>query len=149
MMCPFSLGEECGFREGLYIHIFAQCKNVHSYVQFFNRVFVHRLLFLFGKNIERAAKIVDQRGVKRIYGEPSGRSIFQVYCIPRIFYLLLLLPHLVYYSNRFTCFIIRMFFLVQLWEKEGCKFIWIRKLDEIWIQKCHKILFDISFKGKL
>ncbi|KAM7474732.1 hypothetical protein LguiB_021975 [Lonicera macranthoides] len=39
---------------------------------------VHRLLFLFGKNIERATKIVDQRGVKRIYGEPSGRSIFQV-----------------------------------------------------------------------
>lgn len=36
------------------------------------------LHFLFGKNLERATKIVDQRGVKRILGEPSGRSIFQV-----------------------------------------------------------------------
>ncbi|XP_021911242.1 zinc finger SWIM domain-containing protein 7 isoform X2 [Carica papaya] len=36
------------------------------------------LHFLFGKNLERATRIVDQRGVKRISGEPSGRSIFQV-----------------------------------------------------------------------
>ncbi|RAL39649.1 hypothetical protein DM860_003182 [Cuscuta australis] len=36
------------------------------------------LHFLFGKNFERAARVVDQRGVKRIYGHPSGRSIFQV-----------------------------------------------------------------------
>ncbi|XP_073142489.1 uncharacterized protein [Henckelia pumila] len=36
------------------------------------------LHFLFGKNFERATKIVDQRGVKRISGEPSGRSVFQV-----------------------------------------------------------------------
>ncbi|PSS02660.1 Zinc finger SWIM domain-containing protein [Actinidia chinensis var. chinensis] len=36
------------------------------------------LHFLFGKNLERAARIVDLRGVKRISGEPSGRSIFQV-----------------------------------------------------------------------
>ncbi|KAL2537247.1 hypothetical protein Fot_18638 [Forsythia ovata] len=36
------------------------------------------LHFLFGKNFERATRIVDQRCVKRISGEPSGRSIFQV-----------------------------------------------------------------------
>ncbi|KAL6964084.1 hypothetical protein U1Q18_035140 [Sarracenia purpurea var. burkii] len=36
------------------------------------------LHFLFGKNFERATRMVDQRGVKRISGEPSGRSIFQV-----------------------------------------------------------------------
>lgn len=36
------------------------------------------LHFLFGKNLERATKIVDQRGVKKISGQPSGRSIFQV-----------------------------------------------------------------------
>ncbi|KAK3192987.1 hypothetical protein Dsin_024297 [Dipteronia sinensis] len=36
------------------------------------------LHFLFGKNFERATRIVDQRGVKRISGEPSKRSIFQV-----------------------------------------------------------------------
>ncbi|XP_031378837.1 zinc finger SWIM domain-containing protein 7-like isoform X2 [Punica granatum] len=29
-------------------------------------------------NFERATRIVDQRGVKKISGEPSGRSIFQV-----------------------------------------------------------------------
>uniref|UniRef100_A0A7N1A7V3 SWIM-type domain-containing protein n=1 Tax=Kalanchoe fedtschenkoi TaxID=63787 RepID=A0A7N1A7V3_KALFE len=50
------------------------------------------LHFLFGKNTERAARIVDQGGVKRISGEPSGRCIFQVtgeskrkeeyYCFP-------------------------------------------------------------------
>ncbi|KAL7591494.1 uncharacterized protein LOC111904249 [Lactuca sativa] len=33
---------------------------------------------LFGKNLERASRIVDQRGVKKISGEPSGRSIFQI-----------------------------------------------------------------------
>ncbi|KAH7836284.1 hypothetical protein Vadar_034326 [Vaccinium darrowii] len=36
------------------------------------------LHFLFGKNFERATRIVDQRGVKRISGESSGRFIFQV-----------------------------------------------------------------------
>ncbi|XP_042982488.1 zinc finger SWIM domain-containing protein 7 isoform X2 [Carya illinoinensis] len=36
------------------------------------------LHFLFGKNFERATRIVDQRGVKRISGEPSGRFVFQV-----------------------------------------------------------------------
>ncbi|KAL9333607.1 hypothetical protein Peur_073746 [Populus x canadensis] len=36
------------------------------------------LHFLFGKNLERATKIVDQRGVKKISGQPSGRSIFKV-----------------------------------------------------------------------
>ncbi|GAB4838334.1 hypothetical protein Ancab_027864 [Ancistrocladus abbreviatus] len=36
------------------------------------------LHFLFGKNFERATRIVDQRGVRRISGHPSGRSIFQV-----------------------------------------------------------------------
>ncbi|KAK8562841.1 hypothetical protein V6N12_010907 [Hibiscus sabdariffa] len=36
------------------------------------------LHFLFGKNFERATRIVDQRGVKKIIGEPSGRSILQV-----------------------------------------------------------------------
>ncbi|PKI71361.1 hypothetical protein CRG98_008220 [Punica granatum] len=34
------------------------------------------LNFLFGKNLERATRIVDQCGVKKISGEPSGRSIF-------------------------------------------------------------------------
>ncbi|XP_044481379.1 zinc finger SWIM domain-containing protein 7-like isoform X1 [Mangifera indica] len=36
------------------------------------------LFFLFGKNLEKATRIVDQRGVKKISGEPSGRFIFQV-----------------------------------------------------------------------
>ncbi|XP_065869633.1 uncharacterized protein [Euphorbia lathyris] len=36
------------------------------------------LHFLYGKNFERATRIVDQRRVKRISGQPSGRSIFQV-----------------------------------------------------------------------
>ncbi|XP_076931770.1 uncharacterized protein LOC143599924 isoform X1 [Bidens hawaiensis] len=36
------------------------------------------LHILFGKNLERATKIVDARGVKKISGQPSGRSIFQV-----------------------------------------------------------------------
>ncbi|KAG6600296.1 Zinc finger SWIM domain-containing protein 7, partial [Cucurbita argyrosperma subsp. sororia] len=36
------------------------------------------LHFLFGKNFERATRIVDQSGVKKISGDPSGRSIFQV-----------------------------------------------------------------------
>ncbi|KAK9748725.1 hypothetical protein RND81_02G075900 [Saponaria officinalis] len=36
------------------------------------------LNFLFGKNFERATRIVDQRGVKKLSGDPSGRSIFQV-----------------------------------------------------------------------
>lgn len=33
---------------------------------------------MFGKNFERATRIFDQGGVKKISGEPSGRSIFQV-----------------------------------------------------------------------
>ncbi|KAL3515349.1 hypothetical protein ACH5RR_022251 [Cinchona calisaya] len=36
------------------------------------------LHFLFGKNLEKATRIVDQSGVKRISGQSSGRSIFQV-----------------------------------------------------------------------
>ncbi|XP_057783063.1 uncharacterized protein LOC131000929 isoform X2 [Salvia miltiorrhiza] len=36
------------------------------------------LHFIFGKNFERATRIFDLGGVKRISGEPSGRSIFQV-----------------------------------------------------------------------
>ncbi|XP_068319968.1 uncharacterized protein [Pyrus communis] len=36
------------------------------------------LHFLFGKNWERSTRIVDQSGIKRVLGEPSGRSIFQV-----------------------------------------------------------------------
>ncbi|KAL5790476.1 hypothetical protein ACOSQ2_005364 [Xanthoceras sorbifolium] len=36
------------------------------------------LHFLFGKNFERATRIVDQKGVKRISSEPAGRSVFQV-----------------------------------------------------------------------
>ncbi|KAK9056633.1 hypothetical protein SSX86_023995 [Deinandra increscens subsp. villosa] len=36
------------------------------------------LHILFGKNLERATRIVDERGVKKISGQPSGRSIFQV-----------------------------------------------------------------------
>ncbi|KAK9097234.1 hypothetical protein Sjap_022731 [Stephania japonica] len=41
-------------------------------------VCVCSLHFLFGKNFERATRIVDQRGVKRISGESSGRCVFQV-----------------------------------------------------------------------
>ncbi|KAL2335811.1 hypothetical protein Fmac_010257 [Flemingia macrophylla] len=36
------------------------------------------LHFLFGKNFEGAARIVDQRGVSKISAHPSGRFIFQV-----------------------------------------------------------------------
>ncbi|PWA68512.1 hypothetical protein CTI12_AA152890 [Artemisia annua] len=36
------------------------------------------LHILFGKNLERATRIVDQRGVKKISGQPSQRSIFQI-----------------------------------------------------------------------
>ncbi|XP_031261175.1 zinc finger SWIM domain-containing protein 7 isoform X2 [Pistacia vera] len=36
------------------------------------------LYFLFGKNLEKATRIVDQKGVKTISGEPSSRFIFQV-----------------------------------------------------------------------
>ncbi|KAF1891875.1 hypothetical protein Lal_00016905 [Lupinus albus] len=39
---------------------------------------VGSLRFIFGKNLEGASRIVDQRGVKRITAEPSGRVIFQV-----------------------------------------------------------------------
>ncbi|KAG5577071.1 hypothetical protein H5410_057205 [Solanum commersonii] len=45
---------------------------------YYNSSFLSRLHFLFGKNLERAMRIVDQRGVKRMLGHPSGRSIFQV-----------------------------------------------------------------------
>lgn len=40
-----------------------------------------RLHFLFGKNFEKATRIVDQRGVKRISGEQSSRTVFQVLSI--------------------------------------------------------------------
>ncbi|CAN6205955.1 unnamed protein product [Urochloa humidicola] len=33
---------------------------------------------LFGKNMLRACKIVDERGVRRVTGAPSGRSLFLV-----------------------------------------------------------------------
>ncbi|EPS71109.1 hypothetical protein M569_03649, partial [Genlisea aurea] len=36
------------------------------------------LHFIFGRHLEKAAKIVDSNGVKRISGKPSGRSIFKV-----------------------------------------------------------------------
>ncbi|XP_010432496.1 PREDICTED: uncharacterized protein LOC104716759 isoform X2 [Camelina sativa] len=36
------------------------------------------LHLLFGKNLEKATRIIDKRGVKKISGLPSGRSIFQV-----------------------------------------------------------------------
>ncbi|XP_020101285.1 zinc finger SWIM domain-containing protein 7 isoform X2 [Ananas comosus] len=36
------------------------------------------LHFLFGKNLERAARIVDQGGVRRVSAAPSGRSLFLV-----------------------------------------------------------------------
>ncbi|XP_010936541.1 uncharacterized protein [Elaeis guineensis] len=36
------------------------------------------LHFLFGKNMERATRIVDQGGVRRVSGAPSGRSLFLV-----------------------------------------------------------------------
>ncbi|KAG7618328.1 hypothetical protein ISN45_At04g036020 [Arabidopsis thaliana x Arabidopsis arenosa] len=36
------------------------------------------LQLLFGKNLEKATRIIDKRGVKKISGLPSGRSIFQV-----------------------------------------------------------------------
>ncbi|KAK4424246.1 hypothetical protein Salat_1618000 [Sesamum alatum] len=36
------------------------------------------LNFIFGKNFERATRIVDQGGVRRISGHSSGRSVFQV-----------------------------------------------------------------------
>ncbi|XP_017228070.1 uncharacterized protein LOC108203586 [Daucus carota subsp. sativus] len=36
------------------------------------------LHFLFGKNLESAARIVDLKGVKKISGQLSGRTVFQV-----------------------------------------------------------------------
>uniref|UniRef100_A0A1D1XP80 Zinc finger SWIM domain-containing protein 7 n=1 Tax=Anthurium amnicola TaxID=1678845 RepID=A0A1D1XP80_9ARAE len=36
------------------------------------------LHFLFGKNFERATRIVDQGGVRKLSGAPSGRSLFLV-----------------------------------------------------------------------
>ncbi|CAA6657471.1 unnamed protein product [Spirodela intermedia] len=36
------------------------------------------LHFLFGKNFERATRIVDQGGVRKLCGTPSGRSLFLV-----------------------------------------------------------------------
>jgi hypothetical protein len=35
---------------------------------------------LFGKNMLRACKIVDEHGVRRVIGAPSGRSLFLVRC---------------------------------------------------------------------
>jgi hypothetical protein len=37
---------------------------------------------LFGKNMLRACKIVDERGVRRVTGAPSGRSLFLVGAFP-------------------------------------------------------------------
>ncbi|XP_022762135.1 zinc finger SWIM domain-containing protein 7-like [Durio zibethinus] len=36
------------------------------------------LHFLFGKNFEKATRIAYQRGIKKISGEPTGRSILQI-----------------------------------------------------------------------
>jgi len=36
------------------------------------------LHFLYGKNFERAMRILDQGGVQRIVGIPSGRAVYQV-----------------------------------------------------------------------
>ncbi|KAG0479286.1 hypothetical protein HPP92_009985 [Vanilla planifolia] len=36
------------------------------------------LHFLFGKNLERATTIVDQSGIGRVFGKPSGRVVFKV-----------------------------------------------------------------------
>ncbi|KAJ0963460.1 hypothetical protein J5N97_028582 [Dioscorea zingiberensis] len=36
------------------------------------------LHFLYGKNLERATRIVDQGGVRRVSGTPSGRFLFLV-----------------------------------------------------------------------
>ncbi|WOL01689.1 zinc finger SWIM domain-containing protein 7 isoform X1 [Canna indica] len=36
------------------------------------------LHFLFGKNLERATRIVDQGGVRKVSASPSGRSLFLV-----------------------------------------------------------------------
>lgn len=44
------------------------------------------LHFLFGKNFEGATRIVDQRGVKKISGDPSGRFIFQVFLLHHSFF---------------------------------------------------------------
>ncbi|CAN8327362.1 unnamed protein product [Cochlearia groenlandica] len=51
------------------------------------------LHMLFGKNFEKATRIIDKNGVKKISGLPSGRSIFRVvgeshkgeeyFCFPR------------------------------------------------------------------
>lgn len=57
---------------------FFEQMNGFSFVFNNSFAFEPRLHFIFGKNFERATRIVDQRGVKKISGEPSGRSIFQV-----------------------------------------------------------------------
>ncbi|OMO65796.1 hypothetical protein COLO4_30985 [Corchorus olitorius] len=56
----------------------ALAKSVDSYIVFKTEQLCLR--FLFGKNFERATMIVDQKGVKKISGEPSSRSIFQFSC---------------------------------------------------------------------
>ncbi|KAL5554483.1 hypothetical protein UlMin_041884 [Ulmus minor] len=40
------------------------------------------LHFLFGKNFERATRIVDQRGVKRVSGQPKSRRKEEYACFP-------------------------------------------------------------------
>jgi hypothetical protein len=39
---------------------------------------VYSLEHLFGKNMLRACKILDEGGVRRVTGAPSGRSLFLV-----------------------------------------------------------------------
>ncbi|MCO5612965.1 hypothetical protein L7F22_067238 [Adiantum nelumboides] len=41
-------------------------------------IVAQRLYFLYSKNLERALRILDQKGVYRITGEPSKRVVFQV-----------------------------------------------------------------------
>ncbi|KAJ3673034.1 hypothetical protein LUZ60_006408 [Juncus effusus] len=54
--------------------IFDQIKSSHSV----SDEQLSILNFLFGKNLERATRIVDQGGVRRVVGLPSGRSLFLV-----------------------------------------------------------------------
>ncbi|RWR78035.1 zinc finger SWIM domain-containing protein 7-like protein [Cinnamomum micranthum f. kanehirae] len=58
-----------------------------------------RLHFLFGKNFERATRIVDQGGVKRISGDPSRRFLFQVSIS-----LLFLPPYMCFAEHHCTCY---------------------------------------------
>ncbi|XP_024023153.1 zinc finger SWIM domain-containing protein 7 isoform X2 [Morus notabilis] len=54
--------------------VWKEIESTHSVTEYQYSI----LNFLFGKNFERATRIVDQKCVKRISGQPSGRSIFQV-----------------------------------------------------------------------